>query len=260
MTVENTSNKQEYTGDGVTTGPYIFNFQTLEEWIFVYVDGVIVSDTTYTLTVNEDQEATPGGFIDFDVAVADQLSIIILRTAPLTQLSDYVPFSAFPSGTVENDFDKSTIINQQQQEEIDRTLRVGFDSEINPIIPEGEALSFWRWDATGLNVEYVDLSASGLPSNSDVITYTTKTIILTSELDDLNVRVGDNETGITDLQTDKADLAGDSLQTFDVAAPTTDDHAIRRIDYAATNVGGTIKTQLVGNTFYLTFDGSQAGP
>jgi hypothetical protein len=211
MTVENTSNKQDYTGDGVTTGPYTFNFQTLSSWIYVYVDGVIVSDTTYTLTVNGDQAASPGGEVTFDVAVVDQLSIIILRTAPLTQESDYVPYSAFPSSTVEGDFDKSTIINQQQQEEITRSIKISVDSNNNPTIPEGEALFYWRWAANGVDVEYVDLATSGAPTVSNLVTYETKGNSVMNELDDLNVIVSDNTddiaTNVTGIATNVTDIA-----------------------------------------------------
>ena len=171
MTVQDTSNKVQYTGDGSTVGPYIFTYPTDETWIDVYVSGLIVSDTTYTLTVNADQDASPGGDVVFDTAVADGESIVILRTAPITQESDYNPFDAFPSERVEGDFDKSIIIDQQLDEVMDRALILPVDSSVDSTIPPPISLGYWRWNSDATAIEYVDLDNLGNPTDSSVITY-----------------------------------------------------------------------------------------
>lgn len=166
MTVQDTSNKVEYIGDDVTLGPFVFTYQTLESWIQVFVDGIIVSDTTYTLDINADQETSPGGSVTFDTAVADQSTIVILRTAPLTQESDYNPFDAFPSERVEDDFDKSVIIDQQQQEVLDRAIVLPVDSTQETILPSTVALGYWRWNASGSAVEYAGVPGVIIPSEA----------------------------------------------------------------------------------------------
>lgn len=154
MTVQDTASKVQYTGDGVFTGPYNFTFQTLEEWIEVFVAGLLISNTLYTLTVNADQDVSPGGNVVFDVAVDDGLSIVILRTAPLTQGSDYEPFDPFPSARVEGDFDKSIIIDQQQQETLDRALVLAVDSTQDTVLPPAVASGYWRWNSSASAIEY----------------------------------------------------------------------------------------------------------
>lgn len=166
MTVEDTSNKIQYTGDGVTTGPFPFTFQTEEEWIEVFVASILVSNTTYTLTVNPNQDTSPGGQVDFDVAPADQDSIVILRTAPLTQESDYIAFDAFPSERVEDDFDKAVIIDQQLQEQLTRTLTLPVDATQNTVLPPATSLGYWRWNASATEVEYAGAPGVVIPSEA----------------------------------------------------------------------------------------------
>lgn len=73
------------------------------------------------------------------------------------------------------------------------------------------------------------------------------------------------ETRLDDLETGlptKADLNGDNTEVFAVGAPTTDDHAIRRVDYANNNgqVGGTVKMRYDSGTktLYIRNDGTDA--
>lgn len=166
MTVEDTSNKIQYTGDGVFTGPYPFTFQTEEEWIEVFVASILVSNTTYTLTINGDQDVSPGGRVDFDVAVADQDSIVILRTAPITQESDYTAFDAFPAERAESDFDKGAIIDQQLNEVLSRAIVLSVDATQETVLPEAVALGYWRWNASASEVEYAGAPGVVVPSES----------------------------------------------------------------------------------------------
>lgn len=194
MTVQSTSNKIDYTGDGVTTGPYSFIFPTLDTWIFVYVESVIVSDTDYVLSVSADQENSPGGSITFNTAVADQSSIVILRTAPLTQESDYNPYDSFPSERAENDFDKSVIIDQQQQEILSRAFVLPVDSTASTQLPEEVGLGYWRWNAAGTEIEYAGAPGIIIPTLSfGVVIDMISAINL--EIGDLPITYGYNTRG-----------------------------------------------------------------
>lgn len=110
MTVNSTNVSVTYAGDGVTQN-FVFNMKTFDtSWITATVDGV---PTAVTVTLNADQNASPGGNVLFVPAPADMSEIVITRTADLLQQTSYPPFGRFPAEDHEAALDKLTLITQQ---------------------------------------------------------------------------------------------------------------------------------------------------
>lgn len=125
MTVSTATAVKLYTGDGVTdefSFPYLV-FQSSH--ISITVDGT--ANTAWSATGYGDS----GGItITFDSAPADESSIIIKRIVPLTQATDLQNFDGNPSDVQEKQYDLNVMISQQQQEQIDRTVKFPSDSTV----------------------------------------------------------------------------------------------------------------------------------
>lgn len=147
MTINSATNKVIYTANGVLTD-FDFTFKTFQASdIQVYLDDVL-QGSGYSVTLNSDQETSPGGTVIFDVAPADQTNITIVREVPLSQNVDYQPYDPFPANTHEAALDKLTMQNQQQQEELDRTTKasVSDDGSTDYTLPLYDAGKAIIWD------------------------------------------------------------------------------------------------------------------
>lgn len=122
MTISTTTARWEYTGDGSTT-EFTYNNLIFEDSdLNVYVDGTLQELTTdYTVT-NAGEET--GGEVVFVSAPANDAEVTIVRDVPNTQGSDYPTGGPFPSKVTESDLDRRTVVSQDQQQAIERFLRV----------------------------------------------------------------------------------------------------------------------------------------
>ncbi len=164
MTVENTQNKMPPLQMG-TTNEYPFNFAVLlqdptaEEALeaikasVLQADGTeveLVYNTDYTVTLNTDRI---GGTLTVNDIRTSSDYITIYRKYAQTQEVDYKDFNSAPAETFEQCFDKLTMLSQQQQEEINRSIKLPVSSDItnlslpNPIA--GRTLK-WNESETGL--------------------------------------------------------------------------------------------------------------
>lgn len=122
MTISTTTSRWEYTGDGSTTSFTYNNLIFKDSDLNVYVDGTLQELTT-DYTVEGTGEET-GGEVIFVSAPANDAEVTIVRDTPNTQGSDYPTGGPLPSKVVEADFDRRTIVSQDQQQAIERFLRV----------------------------------------------------------------------------------------------------------------------------------------
>ena len=123
MTVANNYNPIKQEGNGSTTS-FSFDFPVItDKEIEVYqnIDGVesLVDSNNYTITLN-----TNGGTVNFNTAPAKGVVIAIVRVVDLTQEIPFLTSSGFPADRVEDCFDKLTMIAQQQQQVLDRCVKV----------------------------------------------------------------------------------------------------------------------------------------
>lgn len=132
MTVPTTTSRADYIGSG-STGPFSFSFRILAA-SHLRVIRTSSAGVATTLTNGIDYTVSgagsySGGSITLTVALAVGESLAMRRVVPLTQLTDYINQGAYYAETVEDALDLAVMMQQQQQDSIDRSLH----------LPEGEA-------------------------------------------------------------------------------------------------------------------------
>ncbi len=116
MTLASTTSRVTYTGNNTTTAfsfPYRFLANSHLTVSLVSATGaetVQVLDSDYTVTGAGE---TAGGTVTMTTAPTSTQELIIERIVPITQATDLRPNDRFPAETVEQVFDKLTMIAQQ---------------------------------------------------------------------------------------------------------------------------------------------------
>lgn len=165
MTVSASTSRSDYAGNGSTTA-FATGFRFLQNSdlrVILTIDATgvetaQVETTNYTVT-----GAGPdaGGTVTMLVAPASGETLTIKRDVPLTQGTDYVENDAFPAEAHEEALDKLTMIVQQQQEILDRTLKLSEAQQSSGLtIPVPVTDRFMQWDSDG-NLKNVDISLQG---------------------------------------------------------------------------------------------------
>jgi len=111
MTVQNTLSEVTFTGDGIQTS-FVFTFR---------VDDIAWLTLSYLVSfnmiiLNGDQEADPGGSLEYFVAPPSLQQLTIQRDVPLTQLVDYTRHGPFDSESHEGALDKLTMAIQDRDQ------------------------------------------------------------------------------------------------------------------------------------------------
>jgi len=116
MTVSTLNNSTSSEANGVQR-TFTFDFALIEEdHLYVYTidtatSGIAVLQSAYVV---DDGWGDSGGTITFNVDEQpdDGLTVLIQRTIPLTQETDYIPGDPFPAETHEDALDKLTMLMQ----------------------------------------------------------------------------------------------------------------------------------------------------
>lgn len=118
MTIANLDFENSYTTDGVTAS-YDYTFAITDpDQVEVFLNGIL-QDSGY---VNSPSLVTDGGSIIFDSAPAASQTLLLYRQSDLLQLDTLADNQALPPATIEAMIDKLTIIAQQLQAELNRTI------------------------------------------------------------------------------------------------------------------------------------------
>jgi len=132
MTVSNLVTRNQLSANG-TVVDFAYTFKIFDasdlKVILTTTAGV---DTVQTLTTDYTVSGVGtdgGGNVTFGTAPANGLTVTILRNTAITQSTDYVINDSFPASSHENALDRLTIINQHQQDRIDRSIKTP-DSEV----------------------------------------------------------------------------------------------------------------------------------
>ena len=194
MTVNTADRKVTYAMDGSQTN-FVFAYRTLVGFP-EYIKAVIKHTTTlveteltytagspsateYTVTVNSNGV---GGSIDVGDAQSADYEITLYRETSETQESDYSDYNQFPAAQNEDDHDKHTLIDQEQTENQDRTLKYSITaSGAAPVLPALAADTFLHTDGTTLDWSAItgtnyagsinrgaDASKAAIPTNGDI--------------------------------------------------------------------------------------------
>ena len=213
MTVSSEVKRKDYAGNGSTTNfATVFRFlQNSDVKVILTVDATAVEtvqvlDTDYTL-VGAGLDA--GGAVTMIVAPPSGATLTVKRDVSLTQETDYIENDDFPAESHEDALDKLTMITQQIQEELDRSLKLSESgSSTGLTLPDPSDGLFLQWDSAD-NLVNVDILLQGALAVSDFAkTY----------LDDLTATATRATLGLT-IGTDVAPNASPVL-TGIPAAPT----------------------------------------
>lgn len=127
MAVSVTTNKNRLTSNGSTTA---FNFtfplpdsDTTQVKVVLTVGSVdTLQDVSLYSVTATNNDFSSGGTVTFSSAPASG-TITIYRDLATTQTSDYVPGGALDADTLEGNLDKLTMLVQEQQDAIDRSIK-----------------------------------------------------------------------------------------------------------------------------------------
>lgn len=166
MTVQTTTSRADYTGNGSTTA-FTVPFYFLDNTHVVVYRTQISTGVISTLTLGSDYNMTgagvsTGGTLTMTVAPTTDQKLSILRNVPLTQLIHYVPNDPFPAATHEQALDQLTMEVQQLAEAQGRALALSANTpagSVSTSLPTPAANKLIGWDTTAQNLQNVDPSS-----------------------------------------------------------------------------------------------------
>lgn len=172
MTVQNTTVKDIYVGNGATTKfPITFQMTDHPEYIKVYItgdDSVAVETENFSV----DLEAKTVTYPANGDPLPDCHKITIYRELPLYQLMNLVNQGPFFAENIELSFDDLTFICQQLNEKMNRTLSTGVDvNNFNNTFPVKAGMSF-RINDAGDGLVLTEDPARVVPLAKDVLEQT----------------------------------------------------------------------------------------
>lgn len=175
MTVPATDRRAgPFTGTGVIV-PLPFDFKVFaQEDLLVTrtsVDGlesVLSLGADYTVTLNPDQDADPGGVVTPLVAPPIGVLTTITTALPYEQPLDLQGGGSFRPQVIENEFDYVVMLLQQLKEQADRSLQLPVSSDASPHLPAPEANKVigWNPDASALQNYSIEDLASVIAAGS----------------------------------------------------------------------------------------------
>ena len=158
MTIAKTDARKQSAGNDSTVAfsfPYRF-FADGDLQVYLLVDATGV-ETLQTLTTHysvSNAGDETGGTVTMVTAPATGETLTILRSIAQTQGTDYATNDAFPAETHETALDRLTLIDQQQEEVIGRTIKVSSSSALTDInLPTPAAGKALQWDVSETGLE-----------------------------------------------------------------------------------------------------------
>jgi len=111
----------QYTGDGTTTD-FAFTFQVnSSSELAIYSDDTLKTITThYTVSLNSDGTGT----VAYGSAPGSGVVVTIMRNMALSRSSNFVAGGTFSASDLETPLDNSVLLDQQLQEQTDRSLQL----------------------------------------------------------------------------------------------------------------------------------------
>lgn len=158
MTISTTAARKSLACNGVTTAfSFPYRFLTNADLVVTLVteaDGTettLTLDTHYTVT---GAGADAGGTITTVATYSNAYTLVVVRQVAVTQETDFVENDALPVEDVETALDRLTMIAQQQQESLDRSIKFSIGVDVT----EGNTTLPVPADLVGM---YVAFDASG---------------------------------------------------------------------------------------------------
>lgn len=152
MTVSTTSSRISYSGNDVTTA-FAFPYKFIEDAdLVVVLTDSAGTDTELTLSTHytvSGEGTDSSGAVTMVTPPASGETLTIYRSILITQETDYISGDAFPAETHENALDKLTLISQDLQTQVYRTIKIGETiSGVDTTLPKPEAGKHIAWNST----------------------------------------------------------------------------------------------------------------
>ncbi|MBX3503321.1 MAG: tail fiber protein [Alphaproteobacteria bacterium] len=172
MTVSSSTNKIIGNGNGVTTSwPFSFKVFDPEHLVVTYTDAggdeTTLEPGDYGVSLNADQDSSPGGTVTYGPAIAGGTKLTILRSVPYTQAIDLKNQGGFFPEVLERGIDLMVMQVQQLREQLARALKL---SPSQSAIGELEATdaaranTFLGFGPTGSPTLFTGLAAQAVSS------------------------------------------------------------------------------------------------
>ena len=190
MTTTTTTSRVSYTGDGATTA-FSLSTMTIQAATHLAVYYLVSGGSSSTLWVKDVDYTVNAALTSITATVAPAASstLTIIRAVPLTQTTDLKDNSAAKAEVTETALDKLTMMVQQLDEAIDRSLVLDPTSSSSALAlpaPSANKLLGWNAGATALenkvvaDIDTIVLPASGICAADGSSTLLGRTITGTS--------------------------------------------------------------------------------
>jgi hypothetical protein len=125
------------------------------------VETALVLGSDYSVTLNANQETSPGGTVTYPIsgaALPVGKRLVIFGNLPYDQPLDLPSGGNFSPLAIENQLDRIVMQIQQLLDGLGRSLQVSITTKADVTLPPPEANQLIGWDSTGENLENVPLS------------------------------------------------------------------------------------------------------
>lgn len=240
MAISSVTSKVVYVGDGATL-IFPYPFKIFAEGDLVVSDYIVATASANVLTLNTDYLVSgvgsdAGGNVTLSGSYTNLPTgsrLVIERIMDVTQEVDYVENDPFPAQTLENALDKMTMINQQLQEQLNRTIKSDISTIsaavtyiIDAEVATSSAVVAIAHSVLASNyagaIDFQKDTDGALTSNSDLFVATqkaTKTYVIS---------VGTTKVSITGDQDVAGTKSFTSVPVLPASDPTADDQASRK--------------------------------
>ena len=186
MTIQNTTIRKAgpSQGNGVTTVfPFTFKVFTATDILVTYlntsgVESVLVLSTNYTVSLNADQNTSPGGSVTLLVAPATATYITLTSQVTNTQTLALTNSGGFYPESINNALDRTVIEIQQLAEQASRSITIPKSSTASPLLPSPTANNVLVWNNTATAL--INLPATAGTSLVDLAASTGSTLVGTT--------------------------------------------------------------------------------
>lgn len=195
MTISSSTRKAgPFTGNGVTTSfPFTFKVFTASDLYVVLADTstgietVQTLTTNYTVSLNADQNANPGGSVVMLTAPAAGYTLTLTSAIAQTQAVDLQNAGGFYPSVINSALDKLTILIQQMQTYLTGALKLPLSagSNVSATLPTPSGGKLLGWAADGLSIQNLD--ASGVGAGTIGTTQLADGGVTTAKIADANV-------------------------------------------------------------------------
>jgi hypothetical protein len=152
-----------------TTWPFTFKVFAATDIAVTIADSLgvetaLVYGTDYNVTLNANQETSPGGTVTYPIsgsALPTGSRLTIFGNLPYDQPLDLPSGGNFSPLALENELDRLTMQIQQLREQLGRSLQVSVTTNANATLPPPSANELIGWDSTGQNLQNIALTDIG---------------------------------------------------------------------------------------------------